>query len=47
MKELIKTFETFVYQNGFESGRVFDDWLRYIIHGYTLPGQPGLSDWNY
>lgn len=47
MKELIAKFESFVYNNGLDSGRVFDDLLRYIIHGYTLPGQSGLSDWNY
>lgn len=47
MNDLIKKFETFVYRNGLEAGRVFDDWLRYIIQGFTLPGHPGLSDWNY
>lgn len=47
MKELIEKFESFVYKNGLEPGKVFDDLLRYIIHGYTLPGQPGLKDWNY
>lgn len=47
MKELINKFESFVYKNGLDSGKVFDDLLRYIIHGYSLPGFPGLKDWNY
>lgn len=47
MKELIDKFESFVYKNGLEPSRVFDDLLRYIIQGYTLPGHPGLKDWNY
>lgn len=47
MKELIAKFESFVRKNGLEPSRVFDDLLRYIIHGFTLPGLPGLGDWKY
>lgn len=47
MKELIKQMSDFSYRGGHELSRVFDDFLRYIIHGFTLPGYPGLSDWNY
>ena len=47
MKNLVKTITDFTYQNGLEVSRVFDDLLRYMIHGYTLPGQPGLTDWCY
>lgn len=47
MKNLVKTITDFTYQNGLEVSRVFDDLLRYMIHGYTLPGQPGLIDWRY
>lgn len=47
MKNLVKTITDFTYQNGLEVSRVFDDLLRYMIHGYTLPGQPGLTDWRY
>lgn len=47
MKEVIKRFEAFTYQNGLEATRVFDDLLRYIIHGFSLPGLPGLDDWKY
>ena len=47
MKNLVKTITDFTYQNGLEVSRVFDDLLRYMIHGYTLPVQPGLTDWRY
>lgn len=47
MKQLIKQLSDFTYSNGFETSRVFDDFLRYIINGFTVPGLPGLSDWNY
>lgn len=47
MKNLVKLITDFTYQNGLEVSRVFDDLLRYIIQGYTLPGHPGLKDWHY
>ena len=47
MKNLVKLMTDFTYQNGLEVSRVFDDLLRYMIHGYTLPGQSGLTDWRY
>lgn len=37
----------FTYQNGLEISRVFNDLLRYMIQGYTIPGYPGLKDWHY
>lgn len=47
MKNLVKLMTDFTYQNGLEISRVFDDLLRYIIQGYTIPGYPGLKDWRY
>lgn len=44
---LVKLMTSFSYGNGLEVSRVFDDLLRYIIQGYTLPGHPGLEDWRY
>ena len=47
MKNLVKLMTDFTYHNGLEVSRVFDDLLRYIIQGYTLPGHSGLKDWHY
>lgn len=47
MKNLVKLMTDFTYQNGLEISRVFDDLLRYMIQGYTIPGYPGLKDWHY
>lgn len=47
MKELVKQLSDFSYRSGYEVGRVFDDFLRYIINGFTVPGYPGLPDWHY
>lgn len=47
MKELVKQISDFSHRGGHEVGRVFDDFLRYIINGFTIPGYPGLSDWQY
>lgn len=47
MKNLVKLITDFTYQNDLEVSRVFDDLLRYIIQGYTLPGHSGLNDWHY
>lgn len=47
MKHLVKLITNFSNQNGLGISRVFDDLLRYIIQGYTIPGYPGLKDWHY
>lgn len=48
MKEFLKQFNNFVTRNGFEVGRVFDDFLQYIIWAHTLP-QYGkrIEGWSY
>ena len=47
MKELVKIMSDFAYRAGVDTSRVFDDFLRYVINGFTLPGFPGLTDWGY
>lgn len=47
MQELEKIILSFCQTNGLEVSRVFDDLLRYIIQGFTIPGFPGLKDWKY
>lgn len=49
VRGLEKLMTDFTYRNGLEITRVFDDWIRYIIHGYTfdIKETPPLSDWNY
>ena len=47
MKELVKIMSDFAYRAGVDTSRVFDDFLRYVINGFTIPGFPGLSDWRY
>lgn len=50
-KEKLKSFDKaileFCSKYGFESSSVFDDFLRYVINGFTIPGFPGLTDWKY
>lgn len=48
MKEFLKQFNSFVTRNGFEVGKVFDDFLQYIIWAHTLP-QYGkkIDGWSY
>lgn len=47
VRELEKLINNFTYTNGLEVTRVFQDFLRYIIHGFSLPGTPPLEDWRY
>lgn len=37
----------FAYRAGADTSQVFDDFLRYVINGFTIPGFPGLTDWGY
>lgn len=48
MREFLKQFNSFVTRNGFEVGKVFDDFLQYIIWAHTLP-QYGkkIDGWSY
>lgn len=47
VRELEKLINDFTYQNGFDVRDVFRDLLRYIIHGFSLPDTPPLTDWRY
>lgn len=47
LKSFDKTILEFCNRYSFESSHVFDDFLRYVINGFTIPGFPGLSDWKY
>lgn len=47
LKTFDKTILDFCGRYGFEPSRIFDDFLRYVINGFTIPGFPGLSDWRY
>ena len=47
LKSLDAAILSFCGKYGFDVSHVFDDLLRYIIHGYTIPGLPGVSDWKY
>lgn len=44
LKSLDQAMLSFCGKYGFDVSRIFDDFLRYIIHGYSIPGLPGLSD---
>ena len=46
LRGLEKLLRDFTYQNGFEISRVFNDFLTYIIHGFTLNAPP-LQNWRY
>lgn len=47
VRELEKLINNFTYANGLEVTGVFRDFLRYIIHGFSLPDTPPLTDWRY
>lgn len=47
VRELEKLINNFTYTNGLEVTTVFRDFLRYIIHGFSVPGTPPLTDWRY
>lgn len=46
VRPLEKLIRDFAYHNGYELHRVFNDFLSYIIHGYS-PGAPPIENWNY
>ncbi len=47
VRELEKLINDFTYTNGLQVITVFQDFLRYIIHGFSIPGTPPLTDWPY
>lgn len=47
VRELEKLINDFTYTNGLQVITVFQDFLRYIIHGFSIPGTPPLTDWRY
>lgn len=47
VRELEKQINDFSYRNGLDVKTVFQDLLRYIIHGFSLPDTPPLTDWRY
>lgn len=47
VRELEKMINDFSYKHGLDVQNVFRDLLRYIIHGFSLPDTPPLSDWRY
>lgn len=46
VRTLEKLITDFSYQNGYDMIDVFNDLLRYIIHGFS-PGAPPLHNWKY
>ena len=46
IRPLEKMVCDFAYSNGYDSISVFNDFLRYVIHGFS-PGAPPLMDWKY
>lgn len=47
VRELEIMIDDFTYRHGLDVRNVFRDLLRYIIHGFSLPDTPSLSDWRY
>lgn len=47
VRELEKLINDFTYENGYDVRDVFQDLLRYIIHGYSFPDTPPLANWRY
>lgn len=43
---LEKLIGNFAYTNGYEPMSVFNDFLRYVIYGFS-PGAPPIKDWKY
>ena len=46
LRPLEKLIGNFAYTNGYEPMSVFNDFLRYVIHGFS-PGAPPIKDWKY
>ena len=47
VRELEKLINDFTYYYGLDVRDVFRDLLRYIIHGFSLPDTPPLTEWRY
>ncbi len=47
VRELEKKINEFTYRYGLDIRDVFQDLLRYIINGFSIPGSPSLSNWRY
>ena len=45
IRPLEKMVCDFAYSNGYDPISVFNDFLRYVIHGFS-PGAPPLMDWK-
>ena len=46
LRPLEKLICDFAYSNGYEPMSVFNDFLRYVTHGFS-PGAPPVKDWKY
>lgn len=46
VRELEKLIISLAYKSGADVSQIFDDFLRYIIHGFS-PGEKPLEDWKY
>ena len=46
LRPLEKLICNFAHSNGYEPMSVFNDFLRYVIHGFS-PGAPPVKDWKY
>lgn len=47
VRELERLIDDFTYADGLQVTTVFQDFLRYIIHGFSIPGTPPLGNWSY
>lgn len=46
LRGMEKMINDFSYKNGYDTYRVFDDFLRYVIFGFSLDEKP-LENWEY
>lgn len=46
LRGMEKMINDFSYKNGYETYKVFDDFLRYVIFGFSLNEKP-LENWEY
>lgn len=46
IRPLEKIIYDFAYSGGYEPMNVFNDFLHYVIHGFS-PGAPPIKDWRY
>ncbi len=47
VRVLMDMMTSFTSRHGLDLGTVFGDLLRYIIHNFSVPVSPALSDWRY